>query len=363
MSKRFTTALTAAGLLLAVWARPVLAEVAPQEHRLANARLALTVQSQGAIISDVRLRPEGANLLADPAVADPVMFGHFLCFDRWGQVAPEAAARGIPFHGEAVRFPWRWTELSARSVGQEVTLPIAGLSARRQVRLAERDPVYAVTLEVTNFTPETKAYTAVEHATLGEVWLHDEVRLSSNARQGLVHASPQPKVAIAPDWESVFTWPLARVHGRTVDLRNTPGPGPRFLVSLMFADETEWAWIIQIDRTSGDLIGYVWSPTDYPWLMLYYSRGARRFLNRSIEFGTTGLYLPRQQLAKIGQFLDRPVLAHLAPGASRQHRFWGFACKAPPGSSAVTQVTVESDGVRLAFDQGEAMHLQLPDPE
>ena len=355
MSKQFSSVLTAAGWLFVVWCHPAAADGA--EHRLANDRLTLTVQSQGAIISDLRLMPEGANLLADSTVADSVMFGHFLCFDRWGRVSAEAAARGIPFHGEAVRLPWRWAEITARSVEQQVTLPIVGLSARRQVRLAAKAPVYAVTLEVTNPSAEAKAYTAVEHATLGDVWFHGDVQLSSNAWRGFLHTSPRPKVALSPDWASIFTWPFTQVHGRTVDLRKTPAAGPRFLVSLMFRDETEWAWIVQIDRASGDLIGYLWSPADYPWLLLYYKRGEDRFLNRSIELGTTGLYVPRPQLEEIGEFLGRPQLARLAAGASRRHQFWGFACKAPTGAGAVTRIVVADGSMRLEFDVGEPMTL------
>jgi hypothetical protein len=347
----------AAGLLVAA----SFSVASAADHTLANDRLSLIVRQQGGILSDLHILPDGPNLLAQPKSAQAVMFGHFLCFDRWGRVSPEAAALGIPFHGEAVRLPWDWTEETPGAVTQEVTLPIVGLTAKRRVNLAPSAGVYAVTFDVTNPGDTRRTYTAVEHVTLGAAWFHDDVHLSTNAVSGLLHYQRQPKQPMLPDEESVFNWPYARLGEATLDLRKTPPPGPRFLVSAVFADQEPWAWLFQIDRTSGDLIGYIWRPADYPWMILYFNRGPAGFLNRSLEFGTTGLHLPRPELETAGNVLGRPQLAELAAGATQRHQFWGFAFKAPAGASGVTGVAVEGGRVVLEFDEGPPVSLPLPE--
>src|ERR1041384_6740624 len=158
MREPFVFAVVGAFLLLS----QAVAEESIQGRRslvMENQAARLVVDLEGGSIGDFRLTGSDLNPLSwsAPTRGDISRhgFGHFLCLDRWGPPSEAEGARGMPYHGEAAHVPWAvLRDASPRSgvIEAEIsaTLPIAGLTVRRTLRMSSTAAVFEVREEVTN---------------------------------------------------------------------------------------------------------------------------------------------------------------------------------------------------------------------
>ncbi len=321
---------------------------------LENDQLRLTVQGKGAIISDLHRKAGNENWLSPKQENSQGLYAHFLSFDRWGPVTRQERKLGIPFHGEAVRQNWTATSSDPLAETLQVTLPVAKLQASRTVRLAALGSAFRITTTVENPTSETRPYNAVEHVTLSSIGYAEETRVSTNATHGFVQMNGK----LVP--ESTFRWPVLTLREQTWNLRDWVRVQGMLITSLIFDDNEPWGWACVENPTTGELLGYVWSTQDYPWLMLWTHYKNGRVVNRALEPGTTGLHRPLSELIQTAPMLDRPLVHYLNPGEQQTRRLWGFVLPRPAGaSSSIKQVSVEEDAVIIAFD-GNTETLRLP---
>jgi hypothetical protein len=116
------------------------------------------VEIDGGAISNFHLVEKNLNPLSwreASSTPGPQWKGHFLCLDRWGSPSDAEGHNGMPFHGEASRVEWKILYEPVLKNGQIVaemaaTLPLAGLTVRRQIRLSEKDSFFTVREEITN---------------------------------------------------------------------------------------------------------------------------------------------------------------------------------------------------------------------
>lgn len=326
-----------------------------RQWRIANEHMALEISSQGGVISALHSMGVPDNWLASvEQQAGSPRFGHFLCFDRWGDVTADEAARGIPFHGEAGLIRWNCVRRDLRTLVLETQLPIARLQVVRSLRLASDIAVLEIENTFANPTERVRRYNAVEHAMFAPFWLEDDVRLTSNAVRGRMTSDGVP----VPDSE--FTWPMARFNGQVWDLRETVRIGASVVASLVFPDDAEWGWVCMENRRTGDVLGYVWKTEDYPWLNLFWSSHEGVMLNRAIEPGTTGLHLPMTELEQVPDQLGRQVLLSLAPGEKRTHRCWCFIAKSTAGEKRVQAVEFDGGSVRIVWSGSDTASVDEP---
>lgn len=300
---------------------------------LQNDQMVIEVEPRGGIVSEMRMleSPEDDRWLSegDAARAND-LYGHFLCFDRWGPVTPEEAADGHQFHGEAARVMWSpVVEEPPLGLVLETTLPVSGLRATRGYHLPSGSGGIQITTTVNNPGYEVRPYNLVEHITLADAWSHPDVRLHTNARTGLVHANGR----LVPDAE--VNWPAMKLAKARWDLRGEVRQRGRLVVSLVFSEHEEWGWVCLQDPHRNRLLAYVWRTADFPWLNLYWHADDDHVLRRAIEPGTTGLHRPMSELLVASPWLGRPVVHHLAPGAERQRGLWGFAAHTPADAGEI----------------------------
>jgi hypothetical protein len=164
----------------------------------------------------------------------------------------------------------------------------------------------------------------------------------TNAVRGFLHFRGQP----VPD--SDFEWPHATLAGRTWDLRGPLRIPGRVLASLVFPDDAVWAWVCLANRASGEILGYCWRTTDYPWLNLWWRTNRDGVaVGRAVEPGTTGLHQPMPVLLAAGKRLGRPLVQTLTSQGRDSHALWGFAAVGPAGTLPQVEVIHAGTTVQL----------------
>lgn len=316
---------------------------------LHNDTLSFKVCTQGAVLTAMHFEGDKNADWLDHQL------GHFLCFDRWGPVTKNEAARGIPFHGEARIATWTVRHASPLSAGLATTLPATHFDLKRSVSLAATGGAFRMVTDIANSTPARRSYNLVEHVTLGKLWHQRGTRLATNATHGALQLHLQPEL------ETELTWPFASVGNRMIDLRGDFVVNDRFLVSLVFPDDTDWGWVCLYNEKSSELLGYLWRTADFPWLHLWWYMDQDAVVRRAIEPGTTGLHLTMPELLALPSRFGRPLVQWLEAGGSRKFSLWGFAAKLPVGAGRVTAVSLEGPDLQIEFeDNVSPLRLRVP---
>ncbi len=314
----------------------------------------LTVDLGGGSIADFHLRDHGINPLQwdsksfDPALSDtaPRSMGHFLCLDRWGPASEAEIKNGMGWHGEATRVHWEVVNGPEKKAGfiraeMEAVLPMAGLSVKRTIRLADDRALFAVSESVTNNNKLGRLYNMVQHPTIGPPFLDEQTLVDANGRKGFMQSSPLPN----PEEPAVF-WPQAlNRDGRTVDLRRLSGDHDPNVVSYVI--DEEYGWTTASSPTQGLLIGYIWKSADYPWFDAWRYAAEGKPFARGLEFGTTGLHQPFPILIKKGRIFDRAIYEYLDAGETATRSYANFLFEIPPDYQGVVSLSYADGRITL----------------
>ena len=315
----------------------------------------MQIEAQGAIISDLRQVEDAESWLAPKEAEESVEpFAHFLCFDRWGPVTAAEEAAGQSFHGEAARIPWSLSApASPQTLELGTVLPQAGFAAVRTINLFPNRGSFEIRTRVRNPMQTPRPFNLVEHITLADRWNDPSVRLVTNGHQGLLHEKGQ--------WvrDAEVAWPYVTEGGVRWDLRDPPPRRGRFIVSLRFPPEAEWAWVCLQDPRSGMLLSYVWRTEQMPWFNLFWFSNGERTVRRAIEPVTSGLHRPMSELLQTPIVRDRPVVHWLAAGAQRDFAVRGGMAQPRNGFGLLTALRHE-DGGWIAIDDRGQTQLLIP---
>ena len=322
---------------------------------LSNGHIEMQIESQGAIISDLRQVDDAENwLAAKEAEESAEPFAHFLCFDRWGPVTAAEEAAGQSFHGEAARIPWALlAPASSRTLELRTVLPRAGFVAERSIALSPDSGSFEIRTRVRNSMETRRPFNLVEHITLADQWNDPSVRLVTNGYQGLLHEKGQ--------WvrDAEVAWPYVTEGGVRWDLRDPPPRRGRFIVSLRFPPEAEWAWVCLQDPRTGALLSYVWRTEQMPWLNLFWFSNGERIVRRAIEPGTSGLHRPMSELLQTPVVLNRPVVHWLAAEAQKDFAVRGGMALASNVFGLLKTIRLDEEGW-VALDEGGQTQLLIP---
>jgi hypothetical protein len=322
---------------------------------LENSSSRLVLDLAGGSIGDFHLRDSGLNPLrwATPAPGHTGIqgFGHFLCLDRWGAPSDAEGAQGMPYHGEASHVSWNVVRDTAEQDGAfeaqiSASLPKAGLSIRRTLRLARKEAAFSVREEITNDRALGRIYNAVQHPTIGPPFLDESTLVDCNGRRGFAQGRPMPN----PE-EPSADWPQAwNQNGQQVDLRRLAADPHPNVVSYTL--DTTHGWVTAATPAQGLLIGYLWKTADYPWVSLWRDVREGRPAARGLEFGTTGLHQPFPILVKKGRIWDRPLFEHLDAGETTTKSYTVFLCRIPKDFAGVESIQVKPNQLRLREHAG-----------
>jgi len=312
----------------------------------------LVADLAGGAIGEFRFRDSDLNPLQwnTPAAGDTAIrgFGHFLCLDRWGPPSDAEGARGMPYHGEAATVGWQAAATphpEGGSVAAEMTasLPIAGLSVRREIRVSSTQALARVRERIVNDRPLGRIFNVVQHPTIAPPFLDAATRVDCNGARGFAQGKPLPH----PE-EPSFPWPLALDReGNPADLRILTDRAEPAVASYVI--EGPWGWVTAATASRGLLIGYLWPTADYPWVSLWRDVRDGRPAARGLEFGSTGLHQPFPTLVQVGRLWDRPLFEFLDAGETRTKTYWMFLARIPTDFRGVQRI--EFDGSRLVMHE------------
>jgi hypothetical protein len=277
--------------------------------------------------------------------------GHNLCLDHYGPPSDEEAAQGLSTHGEAGVSKWRKKRMTtgARSISLslEVSLPIAGLSFEREIRLREGESVVYYKETVTNMRKADHRFDWQQHVTFGPPFLSREnSRFLLSGTKGLIHPGRyEGKELLKPGVK--FTWPKApSVDGERVDLRRSLSrDGCGFIVTVLMDRQTDAQYMAAYNVRQRLLIGYLFHRRDFAWTTIWEENRARKYppwrgksVARGMEFGTTPLPLTPREALSLGRPFGVPSCAIVPARGKRVVTYTSFLAALPKGFNKVVDI-------------------------
>ena len=313
--------------------------------------LRVTVTVEGGHVAEIYYKKQGVNPLwippwasLEPSKYDAATYpeygldgeskllmgimGHNLCLDMFGPPSANEEAAGLTTHGEGsvVRYN---IHAGGDQLEMSAELPLAGLSFKRAISLANEDVDFVET--VTNKTALDRPIAWTQHVTLGPPFLNAKTEFVFPAAKSRTFEHPEfddGVMAVATD----FKWPhLPLANGKSVDLRffYDEEPFSRFTTHLMTEDER--AWFAAFSPEHETLIGYDWRREDFPWLGLWQENKMRsqapwnkRGVTCGLEFGASPYPETRRQMIDRAPLFGAPVYRWLPAHGTAQVSYKAF---------------------------------------
>ncbi|VGO19239.1 hypothetical protein [Pontiella sulfatireligans] len=278
--------------------------------------------------------------------------GLFTCFDRLGQPSPEDKARGIPFHGEAASVEWKVLGRETSVAGHlllrmQCILPIAGMTLAREYCLFKDSSVCRVRDRIRNDNPFPKTYNLLIHPSHAQPFLSRSVLVDCNGATGFVNSKEPSEIPGDP-----ICWPEIEYQSQRLNLRTMTNGVPLVVNYLCAKDVTE-GWGCLSNPDLGLMTGFIWPVSDYPWTRIWqeWKDGAPSALG--IEFSTTPLGFPLEEIERIGPLLGHPTIETLSPGGEVTKTFHFFLLEIPREFSGVGVVRI-ADGSLIVEEHSGA---------
>ena len=306
-----------------------------------NAHLRVTVLQEGGHVAEIFDKTAGVNPLWTPPwpTIEPSEYGpgyldtygsgsdarllagimgHNLCLDIFGPPTDEEAKAGLTAHGEGSVGPY---ELIANgdTLVARAQFPIAGLEFERLIELRDRVVLFHETLR--NVTSADRAIGWTQHVTLGPPFLElgaTQFRASAT-RSKVFEATFGVDDYLKPGAE--FEWPMApALDGGVVDLRVFSHAKRSSAYTAHLMDQNRRvAYFAAFSPAVRLFFGYVWRPTDFPWMGIWEENHSRsqppwngRTLTRGMEFGVSPIPETRDAMVKRGRLFDVPTFRRIA---------------------------------------------------
>ena len=284
--------------------------------------------------------------------------GFFTCFDRLSFSSKEDQERGIPFHGEATSVEWTILDHTTSKAGDdlltvECKLPLAKMTMVREICLFKKSSVCRITDRITNNNPHRKPYNILQHPSLAAPFLDDSVRIDSNAARGFKNTKDPDEMP-----GTVFDWPMAEVDGKTTDLRHLT-KGHSRVDNLICEPNTQHGWGTVVNASERLLTGHLWNTKDYPWIRIWREWKHAEPGALGVEFSTTPLGIPLEEIVEKGDLLDLPTVEFLEPGQTVEKTFYTFLAPVPKNYDGVSSVRLEN-GELIIDAEGSAKEITLP---
>jgi len=287
--------------------------------------------------------------------------GHNICLDYFGSPSPEEARQGLSQHGEAPSAKWHKTSLrldgrmAALTLG--VTLPVAGLTFAREIKLRQGESVVYFQETVQNNNKLDHFFHWTQHVTLGPPFLSRRdsfVTLPGTKGITFPHGYDEGRGLLRS--ANVFRWPNAPARsGESVNLtRVFARRGWGFVASVLLDPERKVGFIVGVNPQRRLLIGYCFSRTDFPWVAVWEENCAitappwnRRTQARGLEFSTSPLPVPRREAFALGDLFNVPTLSHIPARGRKTVRYLAFLAHIPSDFESVRDVQLADREIRL----------------
>jgi hypothetical protein len=320
-----------------------------------NSQLRVTVLREGGHIAEIFDKASGVNPLWTPPwpTIEPSAFdkarhtlygtgsdarllagimGHNLCLDIFGPPSDQEAEAGITAHGEGSIAPYELT-VTGDTLLVHARLPIAGLEFRRRVVL-HRDTI-VIRETVANVSGRDRVIGWTQHVTLGPPFLE---RGSTQFRASATRSKVFDTIFGTDDYlepGAEFDWPMGpKRDGNTADLRVFSGmPRSSAYTAHLMDQNASTAFFVAFTPALKLAFGYVWKPSDFPWLGIWEENHSRlnspwngRTLTRGMEFGVSPMPETREAMINRGTLFGVPCCRRVPAGGSFEVEY-GAICR------------------------------------
>ena len=224
---------------------------------------------------------------------------------------------GLTAHGEGAVAPFDIVE-SRGSLCMRADFPLARIRFER--RLALRAGTVHVEEQVESRCDVDRPIGWTQHVTLGPPFLEKGVtEFRASATRSRVYEGAFG-VADYLAAAATFDWPSApRTDGGIADLRRFTdrATSSAYTAHLMTAD-ADTAFFVAFSPRAALAFGYVWRPSDFPWMGIWEENGSRpappwngRTIARGMEFGVSPFPETRRAMVERGRLFDVPAFRWL----------------------------------------------------
>jgi hypothetical protein len=256
------------------------------------------------------------------------IMGHNLCLDIFGAPSPDEAAAGFTAHGDASVVAYEISELTGGLV-MRAQLPLGRIQFERRIELLRR--AVSIHERVDSMCGFDRPIGWTEHVTLGPPFLEKggtEFRASATRSQ-VFEADFG-----AADYlrrGAPFDWPNAPgLDGGVVDLRSfTSRPRSSAYTAHLMDPARRRAFFVAYSPAVRLAFGYVWQPSDFPWLGIWEENHSRtappwngETLTRGMEFGVSPFPETRRAMVDRGRLFDTPTYRWLPANGSIEASYW-----------------------------------------
>ncbi len=292
-----------------------------------------------------KLKPEE---MPGPNRASGYVFqGHFLCIGRWGAASEAEQKKGIPHNGEVNTLNWEVVSPPSEAKGilnakTLCKLPKERMEVVRNLNLSSNSPVLKVEETVTNTADLGRIWNMVQHPTLGPPFLENNSLIDCNAGPGFDQRTPYNRL----DKEAFF-WPKGKLTDGPIDLR-TVSDDRGYVTTHLIPESEELGWITATSPATGQLVGYIWKPNEYPWLNVWHYKKDGKPFAQGLEFGTCGLGQPYKLLVENSvTFLGKPMYTWIEAGEKVSKSYLLFQIPMPKDFAGVQSVKISNGQIIL----------------
>jgi len=300
-------------------------------HQIENQQLSAVVLVEGGHLAALTHRASGINPLwtppwptIEPSAYDAAhhsgygqgsecrllagIHGHNLCLDLFGAPSDAEAAAGADVHGEAGVLPWQISS-DNDTLAASVQVPGARLHFARTLRLEGDKLHFHETL--TNLAGEDRPLAWTQHVTLGPPFLAaGQTQFSApTVREQDLNDDPRQHVNLE---------------------RYTAIPASGYTAHLM-DPARDHAFFLAFAPAHRLLLGYVWSPADFPWLGTwdeYHERTAAPWNGisetRGMEFGASPFPESRQKMIDRARLFGVPTYRWIGAHQRLEVSYYAF---------------------------------------
>jgi hypothetical protein len=224
-----------------------------------------------------------------------------------------------------------------------------GIVAEKRIYFDAANAVFKVIDGMQSVLSVGRLFNIVQHATIGRPFLSASTIIDSNAGSGFMqHLSyPDPH-------RYEYKWPMAinDTLGTTVNLTST-AESINYVSTHLFDGDT--GWITATSPATGTLLGYIWKTRDYPWLNVWQDVRDGKPAAKGLEFGTTGIGLPYQDLLAVDtRFHGVNSFFYLDALETVTKTFIGFQTSIPTDYKGVQELRMEQ--ARLILTEKDTAH-------
>ena len=241
------------------------------------------------------------------------IMGHNLCLDIFGGPSDEEEAAGLTAHGEGSVAPYDIVE-SGSALCMRAEFPLACIRFERRLEL--RGETVLVHEQVLSRSDMDRPIGWTQHVTLGPPFLEKgATEFRASATRSRVH---EPAFGAA-DYlvaGATFDWPAAPcAEGGVADLRRFTdrATSSAYTAHLMTA-HADTACFVAFSPRASLAFGYVWHPSDFPWMGIWEENGSRtappwngRTVARGMEFGVSPFPETRRAMVDRRRLFDAPT--------------------------------------------------------